>query len=104
MGVLGVLHVRLLTVIDEMARRENAKPAASPNHELTPADTDCQERSCKPQRRPLAAFVAHLVATYLRLPQTCARRRRKADEATGAYDTAMSSSPVEPGHTISRSV
>jgi hypothetical protein len=53
--------------------------------------------------RPLAAFVAHLAATRLRFPQTCARRRGAQVEASGIYSAALSLSyPEKPA--LDRSV
>jgi hypothetical protein len=43
------------------------------------------ERSWTPSRRPVAAFVAHLIAVERREPQTRARRRAEPAEAVAAY-------------------
>lgn len=52
---------------------------------------------------PLAAFVSQLVATYLRLPHTCAQRRCAPDKASCSYTGAASLSlPEKP--TLDRSV
>jgi hypothetical protein len=52
---------------------------------------------------PLAAFVAQLAATFLRLPQTRARGRCAQDDASGSYTTAASLAwPERP--TLDRSV
>jgi hypothetical protein len=45
---------------------------------------------------PLAGFVAQLVATYLGLPQTRARRRRAQAEVSGSYVTSYLSLPERP--------
>jgi hypothetical protein len=46
------------------------------------------ERSATPSRRPLAAFLAHLIATQTQAPQTRARRRVEPEEAIGVYEVA----------------
>src|SRR5437660_12813994 len=54
-------------------------------------------------RRPLAAFLAHLLASRDQAPQTRARRRAEPGEATAAYAVA-SASVARTGGAISRSV
>jgi hypothetical protein len=53
--------------------------------------------------RPNADFVAQLIATSIKAPQTCARRRATPDEAIATY-RARDSSPSPPGRALSRSL
>jgi hypothetical protein len=43
------------------------------------------ERSFTHSRHPAAPFLAHLIATHMRAPQTCARRRVEPGEAISVY-------------------
>ena len=43
-----------------------------------------------PMRHPAAPFIAQLIATRLRAPQTRARRRAEPEEAIAAYRAMMS--------------
>lgn len=43
------------------------------------------ERSGTASRRPLAAFLAQLIATQTQAPQTRVRRRAEPEDATGTY-------------------
>jgi hypothetical protein len=52
-------------------------------------------------QRPLAAFLAHLIATDRQAPQTRPRRRASAQEAGAAYGTAAAASAA--GRVLSRS-
>jgi len=56
-----------------------------------------------PDRRGVASFVAHLIATAVQAPQTRARRRAKPEEARAAY-RAVGQWPSEPGRALSRSL
>jgi hypothetical protein len=53
--------------------------------------------------RPDADFIAHLIATSGKAPQTCARRRAEPEEARAAYN-ALSQWPSVPGCKLSRSL
>jgi hypothetical protein len=53
--------------------------------------------------RPHADFVAHLIATAVQAPQTCARRRAALEDAIAAYD-ALDCRPTVPGRALSRSL
>jgi len=52
---------------------------------------------------PQADFIAHLIATSGKAPQTCARRRAEPEEARAAY-SALSQWPTVPGRKLSRSL
>jgi hypothetical protein len=43
------------------------------------------DRPAAPTRRPLATFLAHLIATQTQAPQTRARRRAEPADVTGTY-------------------
>jgi hypothetical protein len=53
--------------------------------------------------RPLAPFLAQLIAIAQRLPQTRRRRRAAADEASFAY-AAASRPPARTGRALNRSL
>jgi hypothetical protein len=53
--------------------------------------------------RPLADFIAHLIATSGRAPQTCSRRRAEPEEVVAAYGV-LSSLPSPAGLILSRSL
>ncbi|MCC7348416.1 MAG: hypothetical protein IT538_13575 [Variibacter sp.] len=52
--------------------------------------------------RPRAAFLAHLIATARRLPQTRERRRGSVGDALALYRSGAT--PPPPGTPVSRSV
>jgi len=52
---------------------------------------------------PQADFIAHLIATSGKAPQTCARRRAEPEEARAAY-SALSHGTTVPGRKLSRSL
>jgi len=54
-------------------------------------------------RRPAAAFLAHLIATALQAPQTRARRRAEPDAASAAY-TILAGRSVDCGRVVSRAM
>lgn len=60
------------------------------------------ERICVPNRRPLAAFLAQLIATQTHAPQTRTRRRAEPDEATAVYGVRRTRSACS--HTFVREV
>jgi hypothetical protein len=51
-----------------------------------------------PRRLPCAAFLAHLIATTQRAPQTRARRRAEPADACAAYATASTAAIPAPTH------
>jgi hypothetical protein len=53
--------------------------------------------------RPSADFVAHLIATAVKMPQTCVRRRAGEREAVAAY-AAADQAPASLGRALSRSL
>jgi len=53
--------------------------------------------------RPLAPFLAHLIATSRRLPQTTLKRRTAPETAISAYGTAAAR-PAYAGAAVRRSI
>lgn len=83
-----------------------AKPAASPVARtalvaVTPAHPP--DASLTPGRRPLSAFVAQLIATQRREPQTRERRRAEPAVAITLY-TAGSMAPTAAAPVVLRSL
>jgi hypothetical protein len=70
---------------------------------LVPVAKRQERASLRAGQRPQADFMAQLIATSSRAPQTCARRRAGADEATAAY-AARGPRPAAPGRALSRSL
>ncbi len=68
---------------------------------IAPADQAPAKRQAA--GRPNADFVAQLIATSIKAPQTCARRRATADAATAVY-RAQDCAPAFPGRALSRSL
>jgi len=56
-----------------------------------------------PRRHANADFIAHLIATAARAPQTRARRRAEPEQALAAY-RALGQRPTEAGRALSRSL
>jgi hypothetical protein len=61
------------------------------------------EPAARASSRGNAVFVAHLIATAARVPQTRARRRAEPDEASAAYQ-ALGQWPSKAGGVVSRSL
>jgi hypothetical protein len=72
---------------------------------LTQTDQAAAQRTAnvRANSRANADFVAHLIATSAQAPQTRARRRANADQATAAYD-ALGHWPTPAGRKLSRSL
>lgn len=68
---------------------------------LAPIDDERSPRRAEGRAR--ADFVAHLIATSVQAPQTCARRRAGPQEAVAAYD-ALGHWPTRSGGVLSRSL
>jgi hypothetical protein len=60
--------------------------------DLPPLDDQFVEEPLRARTTPLAVFVTHLLATFLRLPQTRALRRGEQDEVSRNYADALISS------------
>jgi hypothetical protein len=68
---------------------------------IAPADREA--RATATASRPNADFLAHLIATAAKVPQTRARRRAEPNEAIAAYD-ALGQWPMPLGRALSRSL
>ena len=81
------------TVMPRTAREAEAAPddtAPSTSRALIPVAAPApSERTATPTRRPLAPFLAHLIATQTQAPQTRTRRRAEPEEAIGVYGVAL---------------
>jgi hypothetical protein len=55
-----------------------------------------------PHTRPQAGFLAHLIATDRKLPQTRERRRAEPAEAIAAYTAASAPTPSRTGRRLYR--
>jgi hypothetical protein len=67
------------------------------------APADREAPAAHANGRASANFIAQLVATATKAPQTRARRRAEPEEATAAYH-ALDRRPKSPGRTLSRSL
>jgi len=61
--------------------------ALAPGRALVPTAPVSRDHFQGADRRPAATFLAHLIATALKAPQTRARRRAEPDAASAAYAT-----------------
>jgi hypothetical protein len=61
------------------------------------------ERGAMASRRPMAAFLAHLIATKEQAPQTRLRRRTESGEAAATYTDMMAATPAATGRVVARS-
>lgn len=81
------------TVMPRTTRQGAAAPgdaASVASRALIPVAASAPgERSPAITRRPLAAFLAHLIATQTQAPQTRVRRRAEPEEAEAAYGTRV---------------
>jgi hypothetical protein len=71
---------------------------------LVPVATKtCDSHVLGSGQRPNADFVAHLIATAAKLPQTRSRRRAEPEQAVAAY-RALGQWPSSPGRAVRRSM
>jgi hypothetical protein len=68
---------------------------------VTPISRDSKLK--RPVNRPDSGFIAQLIATAAKAPQTRARRRAEPGEATGAY-AELGQRPSPVGRILSRSL
>jgi hypothetical protein len=68
---------------------------------VTPPDRDSDSRH--PANRPDSGFIAHLIATKAKAPQTRLRRRVEPGEAISAY-AVLGQRPNTAGRILSRSL
>jgi hypothetical protein len=67
------------------------------------APAECERAEPRAGSRQSADFIAHLIATAARAPQTCARRRAEPELAIAAYG-ALGHWPTPLGRALSRSL
>jgi len=78
---------------------------ASPSRALValhPADS--QRRRVPRSRLTNAMFLAQMVATRFRAPQTCEKRRAEPAEANARYRLANACAPVRPGGLVVKDI
>jgi hypothetical protein len=68
---------------------------------ITPVNRDSDKR--QPAGRPDSGFIAHLIATEVKAPQTRTRRRAEPGEATSAY-ARLGQRPSGAGGVLFRSL
>jgi len=92
--MLAVGGIGTSTVMPRSTRRaptvlsETEAPACESRALIPVAALALAERSGTASRRPLAAFLAQLIATQTQAPQTRVRRRAEPEDATGTYVAA----------------
>ena len=105
--MLAVSGIGTSTVTPRSARRapavlsETEAPACESRALIAIPAPVPAERAGTASRRPLAAFVAQLIATQTRAPQTRVRRRAEPGEVLAVYGTAAVRS-AEAGRNLAR--
>jgi len=75
-----------ISTVTRRASESRSAPAEPQPRALITIDAPHpNERLPQPTRHPVAPFVAHLIATRMRAPQTRERRRAEPEEATAVY-------------------
>jgi hypothetical protein len=93
-AMLAIGGIGTSTVVPRTSRRgpdappESDVPATAGRALIAIAAPAASERSATTSRRPLAPFLAHLIATQTQAPQTRARRRAEPEEVLGIYSSA----------------
>jgi hypothetical protein len=87
-GGMGTSAATLRTRCGPAARYEPDAPATESRALIPVAAPAPGDRPDAPTRRPLAAFLAHLIATQTQAPQTRVRRRAEPVDVTGTYFAA----------------
>jgi hypothetical protein len=89
---------------DEGRHRPISGQEAPLRNALVPlVSTDRDNAVLRAGGRLNADFIAHLIATSLKAPQTCSRRRAEPAVASAAY-RALGQWPTPPGRAVSRSL
>ena len=101
MRMIGEISAFAAPRLPDGRRRGYAGPGGGEDpgsRALVPVDpVTASERPRYDARRPAAAFLAHLVATGQRAPQTRAGRRADPADAAAAYGTALIPAPMMGG-------
>jgi hypothetical protein len=82
-------------------RRESKPPQMSESRALIPLEP-IVERDTPPRARPRSPFLAHLIATKEKAPQTCQRRRADPADAVAAYAAAQAGPDTPAGGKLAR--
>jgi hypothetical protein len=96
--------VKTTTTVDgDSSRAAVAEPPGeAPQSRALVALDPPRSAPARPQRAS-AGFLAQLIATERRLPQTCARRRSEPADAAASYLAAGQPAPKPAGRRVSRS-
>jgi hypothetical protein len=106
----GINHIRGPGGVFIAARRASGGPARAPASapaaaagivRVTPAEP--VEAKAFPTQRPLASFLAHLIATREQAPQTRERRRAEPEHAVATY-AAAAALAAPPAPKVSRAL
>ena len=100
-GGIGTSAATLRTRHGPAARYEPDAPATESRALIPVAAPAPGDRPAAPTRRPLAAFLAHLIATQTQAPQTRVRRRAEPAEVLATYGIA-SVRPAKAGRKLAR--
>jgi len=106
-AMLAVSGVGTSTVMPRSTRRapaaltETDVPAGESRALIAISAPAPTERSGTTSRRPLAAFLAQLIATQTQAPQTRVRRRAEPGEVLAMYGT-VSIRPAKAGRKLAR--
>jgi hypothetical protein len=82
-------------------RRRESKTQTSESRALVPVEP-IAEADTPLWGRPRAAYLAHLIATKEKLPQTCERRRAEPAVAIAAYAAANAGPDAPAGRKLAR--
>ena len=84
-------------------RRRETKPPTSESRALVPLPLEpIVERDTPLRARPRAPYLAHLIATKEKAPQTCERRRAEPAHAIAAYAAAQAGPDAPAGGKVAR--
>ncbi len=90
MRISGIAGSTVGRVTRHVATTDSLAPDIAESRALVAIEPPApSERSFVHSRHPAAPFLAHLIATQMRAPQTCARRRVEPQEAISVYAAAV---------------
>jgi hypothetical protein len=105
MTPVNAIRGSIVTTPVGRAPRDSAFTAAAPETASSRALIALQpiaRGDTGPQTRPQAGFLAHLIATDRKLPQTRERRRAEPAEAVAAYAATGAATPSQLGRRLYR--
>jgi len=106
-AMLAIGGIGTSTVMPRASRRtpdapgETELPATAGRALIAIAAPAPSERSATTSRRPLAPFLAHLIATQTHAPQTRTRRRAEPEEVLAVYGI-VSVRPAKAGRRLAQ--